>query len=100
VTTQLASDTDRRRDHWDATYRAFSPNQLSWQQPQPRFSLDLNTSLALPRAAAVIDVGGGASPLSDVLGGGFEVVDVRREVHTTPALIHQPFTWVAARALP
>ncbi len=36
--------------------------------------------------------------LIDVLGGGFAVVGTRREVHTTPAGIRQPFTWVAVRA--
>jgi len=33
-----------------------------------------------------------------VLGGGFQVIDTRRQVHTTPAGVMQPFTWVAARA--
>lgn len=33
-----------------------------------------------------------------VLGDGFEPVEARREVHTTPRGATQPFTWVAARA--
>lgn len=42
----------------------------------------------------------GADDLGALLDGGFEVVDVRREQHTTPAGMTQPFTWVAARAVP
>lgn len=35
--------------------------------------------------------------LAAVLGVGFHVVESRREVHTTPAGVVQPFTWVAGR---
>ncbi len=35
--------------------------------------------------------------LGATLGSGFEVVECRREVHTTPAGTVQPFVWVAAR---
>lgn len=38
-----------------------------------------------------------ADALSHVLGPRFEVVEVRRELHTTPAGVDQPFTWIAAR---
>lgn len=38
-----------------------------------------------------------ASQLAGVLGASFEVVATRHEVHTTPAGLVQPFTWVAGR---
>lgn len=39
-----------------------------------------------------------AEDLASLLGENFEVVETRKEVHTTPAGASQPFTWVAARA--
>ncbi|HXY28680.1 MAG TPA: class I SAM-dependent methyltransferase [Acidimicrobiales bacterium] len=39
-----------------------------------------------------------AEALAAVLGNRFTVVASRREVHTTPGGVAQPFTWVAARA--
>lgn len=41
-----------------------------------------------------------AEELSDVLGSRFQVVMARRELHTTPAGAVQPFTWIAAKAMP
>ena len=38
-----------------------------------------------------------ADELGAVLGSGFQVVEHRREVHSTPTGTVQPFTWVAAR---
>jgi SAM-dependent methyltransferase len=38
-----------------------------------------------------------ADELGAVLGSGFQVVEHRREIHTTPAGSVQPFTWIAAR---
>ena len=38
-----------------------------------------------------------AEQLGMALGSGFQIVDQRREVHTTPAGAVQPFTWIAAR---
>jgi SAM-dependent methyltransferase len=35
--------------------------------------------------------------LTDLLGGGFEVLETRREAHVTPGGMTQPFTWVAGR---
>ncbi len=42
----------------------------------------------------------GTEELAAVLGGGFEVVEHRREVHRTPSGAEQPFTWIAARRRP
>lgn len=39
-----------------------------------------------------------AEDLSVMPGPGYETVEVRREVHTTPMGVSQPFTWIAARA--
>jgi SAM-dependent methyltransferase len=39
----------------------------------------------------------GPLELEAKLGSGFETVQLQREVHTTPAGIQQPFTWIAAR---
>ncbi|MFZ0059641.1 MAG: class I SAM-dependent methyltransferase [Acidimicrobiales bacterium] len=36
--------------------------------------------------------------LVDVLGRGFRAVATRRELHTTPSGVVQPFTWLAARS--
>jgi trans-aconitate methyltransferase len=38
-----------------------------------------------------------AEQLGMALGSGFQIVEQRREVHTTPAGAVQPFTWIAAR---
>ncbi|MGP0109762.1 MAG: hypothetical protein ACLPR9_13055 [Acidimicrobiales bacterium] len=37
-----------------------------------------------------------ADALGAVPGSGFKVVELRREVNTTPAGTVQPFTWIAA----
>ena len=55
------------RAHWDGIYRTKSLTELSWQQPEARLSLALIRELVSDRAAAIIDVGGGASPLVDGL---------------------------------
>jgi SAM-dependent methyltransferase len=57
--------TDRRA-HWDAAYTAKDDTQVSWHQPNPARSLALIKSAA-PSSASVIDVGGGASRLTDAL---------------------------------
>lgn len=53
--------------HWDGTYSAKSETQVSWFQAHAERSLTLIKSLARDRAAAIIDVGGGASRLVDDL---------------------------------
>lgn len=49
--------------HWDEVYQARTEDSLSWYQAQATRSLALLASCALPLDAAIIDVGGGASPL-------------------------------------
>jgi SAM-dependent methyltransferase len=53
--------------HWDGLYRTKDLMELSWQQPKAALSLALIQELVPDRMAAVIDVGGGASPLVDGL---------------------------------
>ena len=47
--------------HWDSIYQRRGPSGVSWYQSEPMVSLDLLAELTLPRGAAVVDVGGGAS---------------------------------------
>lgn len=67
VADLVPPDSTSRRDHWDATYRRAAPTLVSWFQPDPTVSLELFEVLQVPRDAAVIDVGGGASTLVDEL---------------------------------
>jgi SAM-dependent methyltransferase len=67
VANQAAPKPTSRRDHWDATYRRAAPTELSWHQLEPTVSLELIDAVGVPRDAAVIDVGGGASALVDHL---------------------------------
>ncbi|MGA2931099.1 MAG: hypothetical protein ABSE98_03315 [Acidimicrobiales bacterium] len=41
-----------------------------------------------------------AIELGAALGKGFEIVEHRREIHSTPSGTVQPFTWIAARRMP
>lgn len=55
------------QSHWDTIYQTKDLAELSWQQADAGLSLSLIQELAPDRASAVIDVGGGASPLVDGL---------------------------------
>lgn len=55
--------------HWDEAYRSRGVQSVSWYQSEPTTSLELIRSLRVDRAAPVVDVGGGASPLVDRLVG-------------------------------
>jgi hypothetical protein len=66
-----------RSGHWDAVYEQKGPAQLSWYQREPLVAAELIWRLDLPTDAAIIDVGGGASTLVDILlGAGYEDVSV------------------------
>jgi len=52
--------------HWDRVYSSKRPDQVSWYQGRPDTSLRLLVEAVHP-AAAVIDVGAGASTLADEL---------------------------------
>jgi len=54
-----------RKEHWDSIYRSKGDEDLSWTQPEPLMSVRLIRE-ACP-AGRVVDVGGGASVLSEWL---------------------------------
>lgn len=56
-----------RQSHWQNVYSSKSEAQVSWTQADPQPSLGFVEKLARDRAAAIIDVGGGASRLVDAL---------------------------------
>lgn len=58
---------DARGRHWESVYSATAPTGVSWYQPEPAVSLTMIDALGIPRDAAIIDVGGGASTLADTL---------------------------------
>jgi SAM-dependent methyltransferase len=56
-----------RSSHWETVYSTRAENQVSWFQESPAISLDLIKATQAAKDAAIIDVGGGASRLADVL---------------------------------
>jgi trans-aconitate methyltransferase len=73
------------KEHWDNIYHHNSPLKLSWYKEDQELSMRLVHDTHISRDAAIIDVGGGASTLVDML------VD---EGYTNVAVLD-----VAARAL-
>lgn len=57
----LASEGDSidRAEHWNRVYTQKSDTEMSWYQAEPTLSLEVLYRLALPKDAAIIDVGGG-----------------------------------------
>ena len=60
------SDGGDRQRHWEQVYREKAVDAVSWFQAQPQLSLELIRSCTTP-ADPVIDVGGGASRLTEQL---------------------------------
>ena len=58
---------DQRKSHWENIYTHKSPEEVSWTQGKPVLSLSWIASLALPKDAPIIDIGGGESHLVDYL---------------------------------
>jgi len=54
-------------EHWEGVYGQKAADQVSWYRPHLDRSLTFIEGAALPKAAAFIDVGGGASTLVDDL---------------------------------
>lgn len=68
---------DERGDHWDEIYGRRPVEQLSWYRPRLELSLEMIRATGVGPEVAVIDVGGGVSPLAgDLLELGFEDVTV------------------------
>ena len=69
--------TFERQAHWQNVYQTKDENAVSWFQERPDISLDLIHATGADTNASIIDVGGGASRLVDVLiGEGFNAVSV------------------------
>ena len=56
-----------RKSHWDNVYTTKSETEVSWFQEDPAPSLELIALAGLSKGASIIDVGGGASRLVDIL---------------------------------
>lgn len=56
-----------RKNHWENIYQTKSLNEVSWYQPKPETSLNFVEKLNMPKAAKIIDVGGGESFFVDHL---------------------------------
>ena len=66
-----------RQAHWDDVYTTKDEKAVSWFQERPDISVDLIQATGVDANASIIDVGGGASRLVDVLiGQGFKAVTV------------------------
>lgn len=55
------------REHWESMYATKAATEVSWYQREPTLSVQLIRQVAPDRAAAIIDIGGGASTLVDSL---------------------------------
>src|SRR5207244_1605235 len=65
------------REHWESVYAGKEPDDVSWYRPHLERSLRFIEETGLPRTAAILDVGGGASTLvDDVLARGYSDVTV------------------------
>ena len=56
-----------RKTHWENVYKDSLPQRVSWYQEEPTLSMQLIRKVRLASDAAIIDVGGGASTLVDML---------------------------------
>ena len=56
-----------RQAHWQNVYKQKGENQVSWFQERPSISLELIEAVRAAPSSAIIDIGGGASRLVDVL---------------------------------
>lgn len=58
---------DHLQRHWDHVYSTKQPHEVSWTQVRPHQSLQFIQEAAIPKDAAIIDIGGGDSLLVDYL---------------------------------
>jgi len=56
-----------KKSHWENIYQNKSPSEVSWYQDTPTISLELISACSLSNDVEIIDIGGGASTLSDCL---------------------------------
>lgn len=65
------------KQHWEHVYAVKATDAVSWYQAHAEHSLRLIRDTGLPRTAALIDVGGGASTLvDDLLAEGYQDLSV------------------------
>jgi len=55
------------KEHWETIYKTKQPNEVSWTQEVPTASLAFIHQFNIPKAAKIIDIGGGDSNLVDFL---------------------------------
>jgi 2-polyprenyl-3-methyl-5-hydroxy-6-metoxy-1,4-benzoquinol methylase len=68
-----------RKTHWEDVYQKHRPNELGWYQESPDISLRMIESTGVDEDGRIIDVGGGASPLIELLvarGSNVTVLDI------------------------
>ncbi len=63
----LFLEMENLKQHWEKIYATKTSNQVSWTQETPTTSLNFVHSFALPKDAAIIDIGGGESKFVDFL---------------------------------
>lgn len=93
--------------HWEHVYQSKAADQVSWFQPTARVSLELIKQAAPAHAAAIIDVGGGASTLVDgLLAAGYRALTVLDVSETALAITRRRIgeaaahvTWLRANVL-
>ena len=56
-----------KQNHWNKVFTTKHFNEVSWYQQTPQHSLDFVKQFALPKTAAIIDIGGGDSFFADHL---------------------------------
>ena len=58
---------DSLKQHWERVYETKDPTEVSWYQPIPERSIAMIRAAEIPTQAPLIDIGGGASTLVDIL---------------------------------
>lgn len=56
-----------KKQHWETVFSQKQQNEVSWYQPVPKTSIEFLESNAIPKDAAIIDVGSGDSYFIDYL---------------------------------
>ncbi len=56
-----------RKSHWEKVYQTKEPGEVGWTQETPAPSLKMIRKLDVPKTAAIIDIGGGDSKLTEYL---------------------------------
>jgi len=101
------SNNDDRHAHWKNVWTARDADKVSWFQADPALSLRLIDQAGLRRDAAIVDVGGGRSPLAGrLVEQGFTnvaVLDIAEEAlaqaHQELGTLGDDVTWIAADIL-